>query len=61
MSIFGNIMSSIFGHAKAQTTPAAPGKTLAQRPQRTQHGFRSDALRRGQHGVGSGVLARGQR
>ena len=27
MSVFGNIMSSIFGHAKAQTTPAAPGKT----------------------------------
>ena len=25
MSIFGNIMSSIFGHAKAQTTQAAPG------------------------------------
>jgi hypothetical protein len=30
MSIFGNIMSSIFGHAKAETPPAAPasaGKT----------------------------------
>jgi hypothetical protein len=23
MSIFGNIMSSIFGHAKAETAPAA--------------------------------------
>src|SRR5262245_59102921 len=30
MSVFGNIMSSIFGHAKAETTaPAAPGKTSA--------------------------------
>jgi Domain of unknown function (DUF3597) len=30
MSVFGNIMSSIFGHAKAQAapaTPAAPGNT----------------------------------
>ena len=28
MSIFGNIMSSIFGHAKAETAqPGAPGKT----------------------------------
>ena len=25
MSVFGNIMSSIFGHAKAQASPAAPG------------------------------------
>ena len=25
MSVFGNIMSSIFGHAKAQTSPAAAG------------------------------------
>jgi uncharacterized protein DUF3597 len=27
MSIFGNIMSSIFGHAKAQAAPASAGKT----------------------------------
>jgi hypothetical protein len=35
MSIFGNIMSSIFGHAKAQTThaaPAASGKTSGPAP-----------------------------
>jgi Domain of unknown function (DUF3597) len=35
MSIFGNIMSSIFGHAKAQTTQAAPaasGKTSGPAP-----------------------------
>lgn len=35
MSIFGNIMSSIFGHAKAQTTqaaPAAPGGTSGSAP-----------------------------
>jgi hypothetical protein len=32
MSVFGNIMSSIFGHAKAQTmppAPSAPGKPAA--------------------------------
>jgi uncharacterized protein DUF3597 len=29
MSVFGNIMSSIFGHAKAQAAPAAPGQTSA--------------------------------
>ncbi len=27
MSVFGNIMSSIFGHAKTQAAPAEPGKT----------------------------------
>jgi hypothetical protein len=35
MSIFGNIMSSIFGHAKAKTTQAAPaasGKTSGPAP-----------------------------
>jgi hypothetical protein len=42
MSVFGNIMSSIFSHPKAQTAPAAPqqpsnaagsvGKTAAQAP-----------------------------
>ena len=29
MSIFGNIVSSIFGHAKAQTPPAAPSSTAS--------------------------------
>ena len=29
MSIFGNMVSSIFGHAKAQTPPAAPSSTAS--------------------------------
>ena len=32
MSIFGNIMSSIFGHAQAQAAPTTPGQTSAPSP-----------------------------
>ena len=40
MSIFGNIMSSIFGHAKAQTAPACcPIRLLASAPAQV-HDFR---------------------
>ena len=34
MSIFGNIMSSVFGHAKAQTSQAAPAASVRLRGRR---------------------------